>query len=116
MSDTQPNRSRVIIDLTHVIAGVHAPFLSGKERGEHARRLFDLDKYDDQQTSILVRIPPEIRSISSSFTLGLFSESVIKRGSLEKFIAAVKFDGERSIVEKIIGALSHGRSGPPVLQ
>lgn len=106
----------VIIDLNRVTEGRNAPFLSGKERGEDARELFRLQELDfAENSSIVVLIPEQIKSISSSFSLGLFYESVTNLGSLDQFLEKFNFKGDSEIIERIIGALSRGLAGPPKL-
>ncbi len=105
----------IVIDLGSVGDLSRSAFLSGKERGKDARAHFLLDEVEKRDGQIVIRIPLEIASISSSYSLGLFSESVSKFGSIEKFIEKYTFDGNPEIVERIILALHRGASGPPKL-
>ena len=112
MMQNKVDNKVMIIDLSAVAENAAAPFLSGKDRGEQARRLFELDKLDEFEAGVLVRIPDSIESISSSFSLGLFSESVEHLGSVDAIVRHFRFEGATNVIEKIITALINGQAGP----
>ena len=62
------------------------PVYSGRSKGELARKKFNLDEVDKNQMKVVVRIPETTYSVTSSFFLGLFGESVRRAGSREAFL------------------------------
>ena len=68
------------IDFSKLIKG-NIKIFSGRDKGENARKNFNLDKLDLKEDEIVnVFIPEEIWSINSSFFLGCFGPSVRKLG------------------------------------
>ena len=53
--------------------------LSGHERGLAARHEFQLDRHDDDDAKVQIRVPDHIYAVSPSFVQGLLA------GSLQKF-------------------------------
>ena len=80
--------------------------LSGKEKGIAAREHFNLDELDDINQLIVVNIPETLDAISSSFFLGMFSQSVVKLGSKEEFINKFKFNGSATLLRQINKGIS----------
>ena len=78
----------VIIDFEQLGGLVH----SGRAKGELARSEFDLDAMDEAQIEILVRIPSSTYSVTTSFFLGLFGDSVRRAGSRDAFLRRYHFD------------------------
>jgi hypothetical protein len=72
-------------------AQIEGPVYTGRDRGELLRTNLQLDQYDAVQDDVVVRIPDETYSISSSFFLGLFGPSVVRYGSREAFYNKYKF-------------------------
>ena len=65
-----------IIDLNEARSSQEAKVFSGRQRGKHWRREFDLDRLDIENKNVVVKIPADVFSVNMSFFLGLFGESV----------------------------------------
>lgn len=82
--------------------------LAGRERGEAVRKEERLDALDRDESAVVdVVIPDEVFSVNSSFTLGMFTESIRKLGP-DRFRAKYRFRGpnaERTREEGIKKAL-----------
>lgn len=88
-----------MIDLEKVSGG--SPNLIGRERGEKARSALEIDRLDQERDQVVVvRIPPEVYAVSSSFVLGLFSRSIDALGP-EQFRNRYKFDASQSVLQQI---------------
>ncbi len=75
--------------------------LAGKPRGEDARRQFKLDELDVLPGEVRVSVPDYVYAISSSFFLGLFSQSVVRLGSAEAFLNHYRFSADESVMQQI---------------
>lgn len=107
-----------VINLGAVTSNGEIKNLSGKERGEDVRKLFQLDSLDEEPTPIKVIVPDYIYAISSSFFLGLFSKSVLSRGSADKFLDHYQFEADAAIMKQVAHAINRclmPRSAPPSL-
>lgn len=105
-----------VVDLGQVADGGKVRNLSGKERGENARIFFHLDDLDRSPSPVTVIVPDYIYAISSSYFLGLFSRSVISRGTEDNFLAHYHFEADADIMKQISHAISRclmSRSSPP---
>lgn len=58
---------------------------SGRARGERVRTEENLDRFDNSDEKIIVKIPDDVFSFNTSFFLGLFGKSVRSAGSREEF-------------------------------
>lgn len=71
-----------------IILGDHLPsnkrILSGRDVGEQARLRYHLDDLDTNEETVTVEIPVKIWTLSASFFLGCFGNSVRKLGE-DKF-------------------------------
>lgn len=65
--------------------------ISGKDRGIDARKSFGLDKLDQSNDHVVIVVPDDVKVITPSFVLGMFSPSVSKCGSIEKFFTKYEF-------------------------
>lgn len=72
--------------------------LSGKIIGLNARASYKLDELDTAPGKVTVKIPA--RLVTSSFVLGMFSQSVTKLG-LDGFFEKYQFDANPSVLEAI---------------
>lgn len=72
--------------------------VSGKERGIDARAVFDLDKIDRSDEHVVVVVPNDVKVITPSFVLGMFSPSVSKCGSIENFFKKFEFKTPSNLV------------------
>lgn len=74
--------------------------LSGKERGEQARKKFGLDTVDESQEDVVVVVPDTVYSLSTSFFLGLFSPTVEAIGD-DGFRRKYKFSATPLILQQV---------------
>lgn len=75
--------------------------LTDRNRRKELRKRLDLDRLENEQDKILVFIPESIVSFNSSFFLGLFTPSIKKCGSKEKFLGKFEFKCDKYIEEDI---------------
>lgn len=75
--------------------------LSGRDKGENLRKRINLDQMEEQENEIVIVIPDSIVSFNSSYFLGLFTESVVKAKSREKFLEKYKFECDEYIRKDI---------------
>jgi hypothetical protein len=75
--------------------------LSGHERGVAARVKYKLDQLDQGSEAVLIEIPDEVYSITSSFFQGMFAQSVRTLGSRDSFLAHYQFDAAPVVLRQI---------------
>lgn len=92
----------IVIDLDIVANKGSVRNLSGKPRGEAARREFNLDAVDARGEQVTIRVPDYIYAISSSYFLGLFSQSVTRYRSAEGFLQHYKFEADDVIMKQVL--------------
>lgn len=76
--------------------------LSGRQHGSDARRLTGLEAVElDPNVDVRVIIPPSVFSITSSFFLGMFGDTIARLGA-QAFRQRFKFEGmdASSVVEQ----------------
>jgi hypothetical protein len=103
------------IDLARATDGGKVGNLAGKERGISFRELMKLDSLEESGGSITVKIPDEIYLVTDSWTLGAFSQSVRRLGSIDSFLTRFQFSGNLDVARQIVRSLSRVRSVPPNL-
>ena len=85
--------------------------LSGRELGYQIRTKMNLDKVDMDDKKYKIIFPKNIVSISTSFFLALFGESVRKCGNKEEFLNKYNFDCNQNMMlninDGIIDALNN---------
>lgn len=85
--------------------------LSGRELGYQIRTKMNLDKFDVDDKKYKIIFPNNIISISTSFFLALFGESVRKCGNKEEFLKKYNFDCNQNMMlninDGIIDALNN---------
>ena len=79
------------IDLEKYRSG-NSRIFSGRDRGEAARRAANLDVLDRSGEKVLVIVPSNVRSVNSSFFLGMFEDSIKLLGR-EGFEERYSFEG-----------------------
>lgn len=79
--------NQVTIDFQSLGGPVH----SGRSKGELVREKFKLDHIDNEPVRVVVQIPEATYSVTTSFFLGLFGDSVRKAGSREAFLRKFNF-------------------------
>lgn len=75
--------------------------LSGREKGEQLREKLQLLQLEDTESQIEIVIPDSIVSFNSSFFLGLFTPSIKKYASKEKFLEKYVFKCDEFIRKDI---------------
>ncbi len=90
-------------DSVKIVIKSKASVLSGKPKGEATRKDYNIDKYDNSPDEVQVIIPNHIIVFSSSFFLGLFSESIKKCGGKRAFLEKYIFQAPPAIMDRIDG-------------
>lgn len=83
--------TNVIIDF----GKLEGPVFTGRPRGEMLRKRLEVEKLDEQDGTVEVKIPDTTYSISSSFILGLFGKSVVHAGSKSAFYQKYHFSSSK---------------------
>ena len=91
--------STMTVDLKR-LAG---PVFSGRERGISARADYKLDEQEDRNDAIEVLLPENTYTVTSSFFLGLFGESVRTCGSVPRFEEKYHFKGPEFLLPILRG-------------
>ena len=85
--------------------------LSGRDLGYHLRNKIKLSEYDLDSNKYKIIFPDNIISISTSFFLALFGESVRKCGSREQFLDKYIFECSENMMinvnDGIVDALNN---------
>ncbi len=68
------------------------PVYSGRKRGELVRKKMKIDSVDQGEAIVHVKIPADAYSVTSSFFLGLFGESIRRAGDRQTFLKKFQFD------------------------
>jgi len=85
------------VDFSKIAGRIYA----GRPNGIKARSLFKIENCDSLEGKVEVIFPENARSISSSFFLGMFGESIRKFGSKEKFQSHYTFRANKQIINQI---------------
>jgi hypothetical protein len=72
-------------------SAIEGPVYTGRPRGEALRTKYMLDEADKSHEPVDVIIPDQTYSISSSFFLGFFGNSVVTEGTKEAFYERFAF-------------------------
>ena len=88
--------NEIVIDFSKL----GGPLYTGRDRGEEVRKRFDLDTIDSSNISVNVVIPENTYSITSSFFLGLFGDSIRDCGEVDNFFKTFKFNAPDLMIEK----------------
>lgn len=67
------------------LGNFEGPIYSGRKRGEAAREDVGIDRLDEQNVVVNVRIPDSAYTVTSSFFLGMFGPSILRMGSKNAF-------------------------------
>lgn len=81
------------IDLSYFRSSKDIITLSGRPKGQKGRKEFDLDTLDNKSEIIIIKVPEEYKSISTSFILGMFGQSMKILGETS-FFEKYKFEGK----------------------
>lgn len=66
-----------------------------------ARRQLGLDKLDQFETNVVVKIPETVYSVAPSFFLGLFEGTLKKYGGYDRFFSKYKFSASSLVLQQI---------------
>jgi hypothetical protein len=80
--------------------------LSGHDRGQEARKKFDLDQIDQGSEHVRVIVPEDLYTLTSSFFQGMFAQSVKLAGDRDKFLSRFKFDADPVVLRQIDNGIS----------
>ena len=75
--------------------------LSGREKGELLRNKLELDELEHDNDEIIIAIPESIVSFNSSYFLGLFTPSIKRYKTKEKFLEKYRFECDEYIFKDI---------------
>lgn len=75
--------------------------LSGRDKGEVLREKLNLDQLEQDDDEVIIIVPESIVSFNSSYFLGLFTPSIKKYKSREKFLEKYKFECDEYIDKDI---------------
>ena len=84
--------------MTVDLRGLAGPVFSGRDRGVAAREQYHLSQIDASDDTVEVILPDTLYTLTSSFFLGLFGESVRKCGSVPGFERKYRFKGPDFLV------------------
>ena len=93
-----------LLDLRELINDPRGIIVSGKDRGLSARKVYCVDEYDESSGTVCVLLPEHLRIMTPSFAMGMFSESVMKFGSVDSFLEKYDFKTSDLILEQIKNA------------
>jgi hypothetical protein len=97
----------VTIDLGDYRGSKENRVLSGRGLGAEARRGFELDRLDESPTTVNVLVPEDLFSVTSSWFLATFGDSIRRLGA-DKFRSHYRFLGKSmsSVVDDAIQAVA----------
>ena len=75
--------------------------LSGHDRGQAARNHFKLSELDGGRETVVIHVPADVYTITSSFFQGMFAESVKALGTRERFLERYQFDADPIVLQQI---------------
>jgi hypothetical protein len=91
------DEEKILIDLSRY----GGPVYSGRSRGEVVRDKLGLDQYDKSGQEIVIEVPENTYSITSSFFLGLFGRSIVYFGSKDLFLKKYEFIANELLLNSI---------------
>jgi hypothetical protein len=81
--------------------------LSGRLRGQAARKMFQIDDIDRRDDAVEVIVPGYVYSLTPSFFQGLFGDSVKAHGNdPSRFLARFRFVAPSIVLEQVERGLS----------
>jgi len=91
-------KEKIVFDLTKLGGIVYV----GRPNGEAARKHFKVSKVDsDKAYPVDVIFPEKARTLTSSFFLGMFGNSVRAAGSRDEFFERFHFNANAQIIDEI---------------
>ena len=76
--------------------------MSGHEKGAYARKRYNLDAADKQETVVEVVIPGRVDAVATFFFQGMFSGSVRHYKTKERFLEHYRFNATPMMMEQVI--------------
>jgi hypothetical protein len=99
------------------LATYHSPetkLISGRKKGESARKHWNLDALDKAPGIVEVKVPEKVITLNSSFFLGMFTQSVRALGP-DQFKKKYVFTGHAAIESDVnSGILQALKTSPPL--
>ena len=91
-------KEKIVIDLTTLGGRVYV----GRPNGKQARKYFNLDNIETDNTyPVEILFPEDARTLTSSFFLGMFGDSVRKAGSKDAFLTRFNFKANERILKEV---------------
>lgn len=103
------------IDLNILTDNGRVHNLTGKPAGINAREFLNLKELDRSSTPVNVIVPEHIYAISSSFFLGMFSESLQNLGGKDEFLQHYKFSADQNFMEQVEEGIKRWSTKKPSL-
>ena len=66
--------------------------ISGRKNGKKAREDIKIERLEDENDIIIIKVPMDVLSFNSSYFLGMLGKSVRKYGSKEAFLKKYTFE------------------------
>ncbi|KPZ73475.1 hypothetical protein AN944_00059 [Shewanella sp. P1-14-1] len=83
----------------------------GRPDGVLARKYFKIDEYEQEKNfPVEIFFPDNARTLTSSFFLGMFGNSVRTAGSKEGFLTRFKFTANSQIMAEVDAGISEALS------
>ena len=89
------------LDLSRLTEGGRVHNLTGRDLGRRAREEYEISRLDDAEGSVEVVVPEDVFLITPSFFIGMFSQSVIRLGSVEAFFDKYNFRSPPQVLRQI---------------
>lgn len=90
--------------------------LTGRDKGKEARININIDELEEKNDKIILVIPDKIVSFNSSFFLGLFTPSIKKYKTKERFLEKYEFKCDDTIMEDIYYGIGEALKKTNVLE
>ena len=90
---SSPSKSPRVLDLERFRGSRENRVLAGRDEGKQARLDARVDELDTVEDSVKVLVPHDLFSVTSSFFLGLFEESIRRLGGT-RFLEHYAFSGK----------------------
>ncbi|WP_132535180.1 hypothetical protein [Rhizobium sp. PP-F2F-G48] len=89
------------INLVELTGGGEVHNLSGHDRGQAARELFNIATLDESAEKVVIEIPDFVYTITPSFFQGMFAESVRALGGRDNFLSRYSFTADPVVLQQI---------------
>lgn len=99
-----------LINLADLTRNGEVRNLTGHERGNEARRHYNLDALDVGNEEVVIKVPSEVYAISPSFFQGMLTESIVRLGGREAFLKRYRFDASPIILQQVERAIVNSQT------